>query len=95
VSSEQLPEGWTPHDGGRCPVDDSTRVTVLVRDHRQPEGWSAQGVFRPSCAWHWQIDPSKTGAIIGYREESHYDTDAKAIAAWNRRVPAHREGGGA
>lgn len=39
---DELPEGYTPHDGGECPVEPSAWLHVIFRGEADP----AKGVLR-------------------------------------------------
>jgi hypothetical protein len=60
----EIPEGWTKHDGGPCPVADDARVRVKFRD-----GWTKYITYiagdLPSC-WQWQNHGPTD--IIAYQE---------------------------
>jgi len=54
-----LPEGFIPHDGGRCPVDRWKIVSIVTRSGR---------TLGPLVANHWDWWSSDhPGDIIAYR----------------------------
>lgn len=67
---EELPEGWIAHHGGPMPVEASMFVNVMLCTTHGPR-IAQQGA--PASRWHWDIDPSRTGAIIAYKPEPSHD----------------------
>jgi hypothetical protein len=54
MNEPTIPEGWTKHDGGPCPVADDARVNVMFRDGYDPleAGQGTAGVW--GSLWQWQ-----------------------------------------
>lgn len=61
---DDLPEGWIAHDGGPCPVDPLTVVSVIMNTGKD---WRESVAPKEARSWHWQVDQSKSGAILAYR----------------------------
>lgn len=63
-----LPEGYVPHDGGKCPVDPEWYMDLIIRT---AEGLAHSGVGRAKFhEWEDSKHPSELGTIAGYREAS-------------------------
>lgn len=69
-TSQAIPEGFTPWDGGECPVPTGTLVDVIYRDGRITRNAKAlmnmDGFTRDAGHSFWQHD-SMIGDIIAYR----------------------------
>jgi len=62
LTPEMIAEGWLPHDGGPCPVDRRTVVSVVKRNGRE---------FYRNTAAHWDWWHSNHPAdIIAYKPET-------------------------
>ena len=64
---EEIPEGWTRHDGGPCPVDPNKKVRVMFREgrrrhHRTAGFWSGGS----EDWWKWENEDHDRD-IIAYR----------------------------
>lgn len=62
----KIPEDWTRHDGGKCPVDPNAIVMVLLREGTitvpQEAGFFSDGFYD---WWEWRGDRDRN--IIAYR----------------------------
>lgn len=70
LSSEQIDDGWLPHDGGAYPVDGLQWVLVKFRGPLVllNEGiWQAAS-FAAHFVWHHDCEPDD---IIAYKPEPH------------------------
>lgn len=71
----EIPEGFTPHDGGECPVDPLTVLTgTLFRDSFLCTDQILAGAWICTEGNLWRIG-SKPGPadIIAYRVETSHD----------------------
>ena len=60
-----IPEGYTAHDGGDCPVEPDTFVDCIIRTS---EGLGHSGVMRAKLhEWNASKHPDGIGAVVGYR----------------------------
>lgn len=62
-----LPEGFTPHHGGPCPVASDAFVEPIIRT---AEGYGSAGVIRAKFhVWphDHHDDEGGLGAVVGYR----------------------------
>lgn len=64
----ELPEGFTLHDGGPCPVDADSYVEPLIQTS---EGLGSGGVAKARMHdWVAANHPDGLGAVIAYRPAS-------------------------
>jgi hypothetical protein len=64
TDAERIADGWIAHDGGPCPVNPGSNVSVMFRDgvtYHEPE--RASGIF-----WPTEREPHPHD-IIAYRPE--------------------------
>lgn len=61
-----LPEGFTHHDGGACPVPHSTRVAVWFRDGTDDDDEVASFCMHDNENW-WEWVGSRHDNIVGYK----------------------------
>ena len=67
-----LPDGWTAHDGGPCPVPLDSKPGVRFRDgYQQPVGeiLAGQWVIPDQGTDLWQWSREGLADIIAYRKE--------------------------
>lgn len=85
-----IPEGFTAHDGGACPVEGSTRVDVILASGAR--GFHQQNRFADSLAWErdyigdriiaYRVLPSEPAAEESYGEwREGRVIDPRSIAA--------------
>ena len=72
LTDEQRADGWIEHDGGECPVEPYTFVTVQFRSGKNGTAPALHWVDRWSNRWEAK-GPFRSEDIIAYKLENRHE----------------------